>query len=167
MVSMEGRSITVEGMIDDDAVARMMEMMLHLQQRDPGAPIRLVLNSAGGSVRAVFTVIQFFHTLSPPIQTHCAKLALGGAALILGCGSKGWRTAGAKAMIGLSPITGGSDAPEDADALAKTRERVAGIVAAVTGQKDARVAAALSKLTMMWPEEAREFGLIDHVIPEG
>jgi ATP-dependent Clp protease protease subunit len=79
---LEARVVLAHGVLDDDLATRVATELMTL---DAGgdAPVRLMLNSGGGSLSAAFTLIDVIDLLGVPVHATCIGRAEGPAVGVL------------------------------------------------------------------------------------
>jgi ATP-dependent Clp protease, protease subunit len=154
----------IEGSLADDVAAQLLA--LDAQSDDD---VMLFVDSPGGEVNGLFTIHDTMQALQAPVHTRCVGLAASGAAVILATGT-GVRSATANARILLHQPHGGvSGAARDIEIQAKEilylRRRVEEILAERTGQPIDRIREDTDRDFWLTAEGAKEYGLIDEVVP--
>jgi ATP-dependent Clp protease protease subunit len=132
---------------DSEVIAR----LLLLEARDPKAPITLHINSEGGSLALVDSVL----SLKCPIATRCAGRAQDIAAIVLACGAKGHRSATAHSSIAFTRQRVAAASLEALRERQRVDQRLAELFQAATGRPLVYRA--------FGAEEARAYGLIDTI----
>ncbi|MFC5218407.1 CATRA system-associated protein [Streptomyces coerulescens] len=160
------RILYVDGAVDDDLANRVAARLLLLDRESP-ADVTMYINSAGGSVGAGMAVIDTMRYVSCDVATCAIGVAAGMAQCLLTAGAKGKRGAVPQARIlMLAPSLEGSGAVEEAgrdEALERTRLQVSAMLAADTGQTAERIRADWGPHAWFTAEEARAYGLVDHI----
>ena len=154
----------------DDAIANVIvAQLLFLEAEDPDADINLYVNSPGGSAYAGLAIYDAMQYVKPDVATTCVGMGMSAAALIMAGGAPGKRFAlqNAKLMIHQGSA-GFRGTPADIqiqakEVLALTR-RVAELITVHTGQTVEQVMQDIDRDRFMTPEEAVEYGLVDHVV---
>lgn len=155
--------------IDDNVANVIIAQLLFLAADNPEKDIYLYINCPGGSVYsglAIYDTIQF---LKPDVATICMGLAASMGSFLLAAGTKGKRSAlpNSRLMIH-QPSSGAQGTAADIEIQAKeilyARERLNKLLADHTGQSVERIAEDVDRDRFMSPDEAEEYGLIDHVI---
>ena len=103
------------------------------------------------------------------VATYCMGLAASMGAFLLAGGAKGKRYAMPNAEIMIHQPSGGAKGQETeirivAEQILKTRERLNQILADNTGKPLDVIAADTERDNYMTAEEAKAYGLVDHVI---
>ena len=81
---LETRTILLTGPVSDDMAKEIMAQLLVLDAADCEKPIKVFVNSPGGSIDAGFAIFDTMRFVKSPVYTICtglaASAALGGAA---------------------------------------------------------------------------------------
>ena len=162
------RVIFLGSMVDDAVANLVMAQLLHLAQEDPEADIQLLVNSPGGSVDAGLAIYDTMHLVRPAVATTCVGLAASIAAVILAGGAKGKRAALPSSRIMIHQAIGGlqgtiADMDVQARELLRLNARVKELLAADTGQSEARISRDVNRDFWMNAREANEYGVIDSI----
>jgi ATP-dependent Clp protease, protease subunit len=154
----------------DDAVANtVVAQLLFLDSVEPGKDIGLYVNSPGGSSTALFAIYDTMRFLRSDVATYCLGQAASAAAVILASGARGKRHALPNSRVLLHQPHGGvegqsADIEIHAREIARQRRRVEEILAEHTGRSIERIHGDTERDFILGPEEAREYGLVDHVV---
>jgi ATP-dependent Clp protease protease subunit len=155
--------------INDDVSNVIIAQLLFLQADNPEKDIYLYINSPGGSVYAGLAIYDTMQFLTCPVSTYCMGIAASMGSFLLAAGTKGKRYALPNSRIMLHQPSGGmqgtaSDIEIQAKEILYLRERLNRIYAEKTGQPIEQINEDLDRDRFMAPEEAKAYGLIDHVI---
>ncbi len=155
--------------IDENVANIIIAQLLFLQAEDPDKDIYLYINSPGGSVYAGLAIYDTMQYLTAPVNTMCMGMAASMGAVLLAAGAKGKRSALPNSRIMIHQPSGGSqgtaaDIEIQAKEILYARGRLNQILSKHTGQSEERVAEDVDRDRFMSPEEAVEYGLIDHVV---
>jgi ATP-dependent Clp protease, protease subunit len=155
--------------INDDVANVIIAQLLFLQADNPEKDIYLYINSPGGSVYSGLAIFDTMQFLSCPVNTYCMGIAASMGSFLLAAGTKGKRYALPNSRIMLHQPSGGTqgtaaDIEIQAREILYLRERLNSIYAESTGQSPERINEDLDRDRFMSPDEAKEYGLIDHVI---
>ena len=155
--------------INDDVANIIIAQLLFLQADNPEKDIHIYINSPGGSVYAGLAIYDTMKFMSCDVNTYCMGLAASMGSFLLAAGTKGKRYSLPNSRIMLHQPSGGSqgtaaDIEIQAREILFVRERMNQIYALNTGQTEERIAEDLDRDRFMSPEEAKAYGLIDHVI---
>jgi len=163
------RIVFLGSAINDDVANVIIAQLLFLQSDNPDKDVYMYINSPGGSVYAGMAIYDTMKFLSCDVNTYCMGIAASMGSFLLSAGTKGKRYALPNSRIMLHQPSGGSqgtaaDIEIQARELLYVRERMNEIYAENTGQTLERIAEDLDRDRFMSPEEAVQYGLIDHVI---
>lgn len=155
--------------IDDNVANIIIAQLLFLEAEDPDKEVFLYINSPGGSVYAGLAIYDTIQYMKAPVATMCMGLAASMGSLLLSTGAPGRRSALPNSRIMIHQPSGGSqgtaaDIEIQAREILYARERLNQILAKHTGQTIQRIADDVDRDRFMSPEEAKEYGLIDHVV---
>jgi ATP-dependent Clp protease, protease subunit len=155
--------------IDDNVANIIIAQLLFLEAEDPEKDIYLYLNSPGGSVYAGLAIYDTIQYMRAPVSTMCMGLAASMGSLLLATGATGKRSALPNSRIMIHQPSGGSqgtaaDIEIQAREIIYARQRLNEILAKHTGQSVERIAEDVDRDRFMSPAEAKEYGIIDHVV---
>ena len=85
--------------INDQEAKEVIAKLTLLQSKSKHDPIKLYINSPGGSVTAGIAILDTMQSLEAPVHTICIGQAHSMAAIVLAAGSRGNRSAMANATI--------------------------------------------------------------------
>jgi ATP-dependent Clp protease protease subunit len=156
--------------ISDDVANIIIAQLLFLDADNPEKDIYVYINSPGGSVYAGLAIYDTIQFLRAPVNTYCMGIAASMGSFLLAAGTKGKRFALPNSRImmhqpsmGLAQGTA-ADLEIQAKEILYLRERMNHIYAKHTGQSVERIMEDLDRDRFLTPDEAKEYGLIDHVI---
>jgi ATP-dependent Clp protease protease subunit len=163
------RIVFLGSVINDDVSNVIIAQLLFLEADNPEKDIYLYINSPGGSVYAGLAIYDTMKFLRSPVNTYCMGIAASMGSFLLSAGTKGKRYALPNSRIMLHQPSGGmqgtaADIEIQAKEILYLRERLNRIYAENTGQPVEQINEDLDRDRFMAPEEARAYGLIDHVI---
>lgn len=166
---LQDRIIFLSNEVNDDIASLIVSQLLFLESQDPGKDISLYINSPGGSVSAGFAIYDTMNYIKCDVATYCMGLAASMGAFLLAGGAKGKRYAMPNAEIMIHQPSGGAKGQETeirivAEQILKTRERLNQILADNTGKPLDVIVADTERDNYMTAEEAKAYGLVDHVI---
>jgi ATP-dependent Clp protease, protease subunit len=155
--------------IDDNVANIVIAQLLFLEADNPEKEIFLYINSPGGSVYAGLAIYDTVQYLKSPVATMCMGMAASMGSLLLAAGAAGKRSALPNSRIMIHQPSGGSqgtaaDIEIAAREILYARERLNGILAKHTGQTVEKIADDVDRDRFMSPLEAKEYGIIDHVV---
>jgi ATP-dependent Clp protease, protease subunit len=166
---LKDRIIFLGSQVTDDVANAIVAQMLFLQSDDPKSDIHLYINSPGGSVSAGLAIYDTMQFISCPVATYCVGQAASMGAVLLAAGTAGKRKALPNSRIMIhQPLAGAEGTAEDilihAKEFGNVKERLNRILLKHTGRPLEKIEKDTDRDRFMSPEEARDYGLIDHVI---
>lgn len=162
------RIIFLNGQIEDNMASLVSAQLLFLEAENPSKPIYLYINSPGGVVTAGLAIYDTMQFIKAPVGTLCMGLAASAATLLLAAGAPGMRASLPNVSIMLHQPSGGyqgqvTDIMIHAEESLRLKRRTNNLYARHCGRTYEEVEAALERDRYMSPEEARSWGLVDHV----
>jgi ATP-dependent Clp protease, protease subunit len=166
---LKDRIIFLGAQITDDVANAVVAQLLFLQSEDPKSDIHLYINSPGGSIAAGLAIYDTMQFVNCPVVTYCIGQAASMGAVLLAAGAPGKRKALPNSRIMIhQPMAGAEGTAEDilihAKEFIKVKERLNRILIKHTGHPLQKIEQDTDRDRFMSPEEALEYGLIDHVI---
>jgi ATP-dependent Clp protease protease subunit len=167
----EDRIIFLGVQVDDASANDVMAQLLTLEGIDPDRDITMYINSPGGSYTAMTAIYDTMQYVRPDIQTVCLGQAASAAAVILAGGTPGKRLALPNSRILIhQPALGGSqgqgsDLEIQAREILRMRRELEELLAQHTGQPLEKVTRDIDRDKIMTAEEAKEYGIVDVVLP--
>ena len=163
------RIIFVSGPVHDGMATLICAQLLFLEAENPSKEISMYINSPGGVVTAGLSIYDTMQYIRPRVSTLVVGQAASMGSLLLCAGEKGQRYSLPNSRIMVHQPSGGysgkaSDIERHAEDIIKTKRRLNEIYAKHTGRSYEEVEEKLDRDTFMTPEEAKEWGLVDHVI---
>jgi ATP-dependent Clp protease protease subunit len=163
-------NIVFVGTAIDDMIANLIiAQLLFLEAEDPEKDIHIYINSPGGSTTAGLAIYDTMQLIRPDVQTICVGQAASMGAVLLGAGTKGKRFALPNSRILIHQPWGGtqgqaSDIAIQAKEILRIKDRLNEILSDHTGQPLEKVVSDADRDFIMDAEEAKAYGLVDHVI---
>jgi len=163
------RIVFLTGPIHDMVASLICAQLLYLESEHPNKDIAFYINSPGGVVTSGLAIYDTMQYIRPEISTVCIGQAASAGSLLLMAGAKEKRYALPNAKIMVHQPSGGyegqaTDIEIHAREILSTRARLNQIYADHTGQDLKAIEAAMERDNFMLPDEAKAFGLIDHVV---
>lgn len=163
------RIIFLNGPIHDGVAALVCAQLLFLESENPNKDISIYINSPGGVVTSAFAMYDTMHYIKPDVATVCIGQAASAGSFLLMAGAPGKRFCLPNARVMIHQPSGGaqgmaSDIEIQAREILKLRERLNGLYAKHCNQKLSAVEKAMDRDTFMSADEAKAFGLVDHVV---
>ncbi|MFO8047591.1 MAG: ATP-dependent Clp endopeptidase proteolytic subunit ClpP [Desulfosudaceae bacterium] len=168
---LKDRIIFVGTTIDDDTANLLIAQLLFLESEDPDKDINFYINSPGGKVTAGMAIYDTMQYIKPDIATVCIGQAASMGAFLLAAGAKKKRFSLPNSRVMIHQPMGGaqgqaSDVAIQAKEILKMKDTLNHILAHHTGQKLERIQEDTDRDFFMSGEEARDYGIIDHVITD-
>jgi ATP-dependent Clp protease protease subunit len=162
------RIIFLTGPIDDGVSALVQAQLLFLESESPKKEISMYINSPGGVVTSGLAIYDTMQYIRSPVSTVCTGMAASMGSFLLMAGEAGQRVALPNARIMLHQPSGGfrgqaSDIERHAEDILYTKRKLNELYAKHTGQPLEVVERTLDRDHFMSAEEAKAFGLVDHV----
>ena len=161
--------IMLDGEVTDESASLCVAQLLYLSAKDDAKDINMYINSPGGSVSAGLAIIDTMNLIPNDVNTIATGLAASMGAMILLSGTKGKRNALPHAEVMIHQPLGGAqgqatDIAIRANHILRTRETLYSMMSDATGKDIDEIADACERDNFLTAEEARAFGLIDHII---
>ena len=162
------RIVFVNGPIEDGMAALICAQLLFLESENPKKEIAMYINSPGGVVTSGLAIYDTMQYIRSPVSTVCMGMAASMGSFLLMAGATGQRIALPNARIMVHQPSGGfsgqaSDIERHAQDIIKTKRKLNEIYAKHTGQPVEEVERVLDRDHFMTADEAKTWGLIDHV----
>lgn len=166
---LEERIVFLADQVTDDTASIVIAQLLHLEAEDPNKDISLYINSPGGSVTAGMAIYDTMQYIKCDVSTICIGMAASMGAFLLAGGAKGKRYALPNSEIMIHQPSGGAQGQASeiqivAEQILKTKEKLNRIIAENTGQPIEKVAKDTDRDNYMTADEAKEYGIVDHVV---
>ncbi|WP_028326131.1 ATP-dependent Clp endopeptidase proteolytic subunit ClpP [Desulfatirhabdium butyrativorans] len=166
---LKDRIIFLGTVITDDVANLLIAQMLFLESEDPGREINFYINSPGGSVTAGLAIYDTMQYIKPGITTVCIGQAASMAALLLAAGDPNKRYSLPNCRIMIHQPMGGSqgqasDIAIQAKEILRLKDTLNQILAQHTGRPIDVIQRDTDRDFFMSGQEAKEYGIVDHVI---
>lgn len=166
---LKDRIIFLGTVINDEVANLLIAQLLFLESEDPEKDINFYINSPGGVVTAGFAVYDTMQYIRPDIATVCIGQAASMGAVLLAAGATGKRYALPNSRIMIHQPMGGSqgqaaDIAIQAKEILRMRDTINNILVYHTGQDMERIQKDTDRDFFMSGQEAKEYGLVDHVM---
>ncbi|EEI62134.1 endopeptidase Clp [Corynebacterium glucuronolyticum ATCC 51866] len=163
------RIIFLGSEVNDEIANKLCAQILLLSAEDPTRDISLYINSPGGSVTAGMAIYDTMKYAPCDVATYAMGLAASMGQFLLTAGTKGKRYALPHARILMHQPSAGvggtaSDIAIQAQQFALTKKEMAELIAEHSGQTFEQISKDSDRDRWFTAEEARDYGLCDHVI---
>jgi ATP-dependent Clp protease protease subunit len=166
---LKDRIVILGSQINDMVANSIVAQLLYLQFEDGKADIHLYINSPGGSITAGLAIYDTMQYITCDVSTYCVGQAASMGAILLTAGAAGKRNALPNSRIMIhQPLSGmegtATDLAIHAKEVLRIKQRMSEILIKHTGQSLERIQADTDRDNFMLSEEAKAYGLIDHVL---
>ncbi|ENZ83618.1 ATP-dependent Clp protease proteolytic subunit ClpP [Caulobacter vibrioides OR37] len=162
------RIIFVTGPVEDTMASIICAQLLFLESENPKKEIAMYINSPGGVVTSGLAIYDTMQYIKSPVSTVCMGMAASMGSLLLAAGAAGQRISLPNARIMVHQPSGGfrgqaSDIERHAEDIIKTKRRLNEIYVKHCGRTYEEVERTLDRDHFMSADEAKAWGLVDHV----
>ena len=163
------RIIFLTGEVNDHVSTLICAQLLFLESENPNKEISFYINSPGGVVTSGLAMYDTMQYIRPKVSTVCIGQAASMGSFLLMAGEKGMRYSLPNSRIMIHQPSGGargqaSDIEIQAQEILRLRKSLNESYVKHTGQKLKIVEEAMDRDNFMSAEEAKDWGLIDHVV---
>jgi len=163
------RIIFLTGEVNDHVSALICAQLLFLESENPNKDISFYINSPGGVVTAGLAMYDTMQYIRSKVSTVCIGQAASMGSFLLMAGEKGMRYSLPSSRIMIHQPSGGargqaSDIEIQAQEILRLRKMLNETYVKHTGQKLKSVEEAMDRDNFMSAQEAKDWGLIDHVV---
>jgi len=166
---LKDRIIILGSQVNPQVANSIISQLLFLEREDPKKDITLYIQSPGGHVTAGLAIYDTIQLIKPDVVTICMGIAASMGAVLLCAGAKGKRYCLPNSEVMIHQPLGGiqgqaSDIEIHANHIVKTKKILNEIIAKHTGQKYEKVCEDTDRDNFLSAEDAKKYGLVDHVI---
>ena len=166
---LKDRIIFLGTAMNDEVANLLIAQLLFLESEDPEKDINFYINSPGGMVTSGLAVYDTLQYIKPDVTTVCIGQAASMGALLLAAGSAGKRYSLPHARILIHQPMGGfqgqaSDIEIQAKEILRMKETLNQILVRHTGKNLEQIKQDTDRDYFMSGEEAKDYGIVDHVI---
>lgn len=166
---LQERVVVLGSSVDDEVANRLCAQVLLLAAEDPRRDIHLYVNSPGGSVDAGLAVHDTMRFVDCDVATYGFGMAASMGQFLLTAGTPGKRYVLPHTRVLMHQPSGGVGGTQADIAIQAEQSRllkrvVNELQAAHTGQTVERIERDSDRDRWFTPEEARDYGLVDHVL---
>jgi ATP-dependent Clp protease protease subunit len=166
---LKDRIIFLGSAMTDEVANLLIAQLLFLESEDPDKDINFYINSPGGLVTSGLAVYDTMQYIKPHIATVCIGQAASMGALLLTAGTHGKRYSLPNARILIHQPMGGfqgqaSDIEIQAKEILRMKDHLNQILVNHTGKTLDSIQRDTDRDYFMSAEEAKSYGIIDHVI---
>jgi ATP-dependent Clp protease protease subunit len=166
---LKDRIIFLGTALNDEIANLIIAQLLFLESEEPDKDINFYVNSPGGLVTAGLAVYDTMQYIKPDITTVCIGQAASMGALLLAAGAHGKRYSLPNSRILIHQPMGGfqgqaSDIEIQAREILRMKDRLNQILVEHTGKLIEEIQRDTDRDFFMSGEEAKKYGIVDHVI---
>ncbi len=166
---LDERIVLLTEPIDSVIAGIIVAQLLYLQSEDATKDITMYINSPGGSITAMWSIIDTMNLVKPDVSTVCVGMAASAASVILAAGTKGKRYILPHAEVMIHQPLGGaqgqaSDIEITAKHILKTKDILQKYMAGLTGQPVKKIEKDMDRDFFMDAQEAINYGIVDKII---
>lgn len=164
------RIVFLDGEIDSDLALSFLKQIMKLIMQDSEEPIKVIINSPGGSVDAGLLIYDIIQSTKTKIEMYCTGTAYSMGALIFLSGRHGrFLLEHSKLMLHeplIKNFPGGNttSVASVSDSLKETKKELDEIISKHTGKTAKEIAKATSYDHYFSAKEAIDFGLADEIV---
>lgn len=155
--------------INDYVANAVIAQMLFLQMEDPKKDIHIYINTPGGSVTDGMAIYDTINFVKCDVVTYCLGMAASMGTVLLAAGTPGKRFALPNSRVMIHQPSGGaggqaSDISIAAKEILRWRQTLNTVLAEHTGQPLEKVEKDSDRDYYLSADEAKAYGIVDHVI---
>jgi len=163
------RTVFLSGHIIEETTKDVVQALLRMQKEDPLSPIKMIVDSFGGSVDAMFAITDTMNSIVPEIETICLGKAMSAAAHVFISGTKGRRLMMPHSRLlfhQMTSFTYGSTADiiVDVEEIKFLQEELYQEMAEKSNLSIEEVRKLIDRSAYVRPEQAIEMGFADEVV---
>ena len=157
--------------IDDFVCNAVIAQLLFLESEDPDKDVQIYINSPGGVVTSGIGMFDTMQYVRCPVSTMCIGQAASMGAVLLAAGEKKKRYSLPNSRIMIHQPLGGArgqatDIEIQAREIKRLKELLINILVDATGKGPEQIAKDIERDFYLTASEAKEYGLIDEVVPK-
>jgi ATP-dependent Clp protease protease subunit len=166
---LDERIVMLTDSFEDQMASNIVAQLLYLQSEDSEKDITMYINSPGGSITSMWSIIDTMNLIKPDVSTVCVGMAASAASLTLAAGTKGKRYILPHAEVMIHQPLGGaegqaSDIEIRAKHIIKAKKLLHEFMAEKTGQPVEKLEKDMDRDFFMDSAEAIKYGVVDKVI---
>ncbi len=163
------RIVFVTGGVEDGMASLIVAQLLFLEAENPDKDIFMYINSPGGVVTSGLSIYDTMQYIKPDVATLCMGQACSMGSLLLTAGAAGKRYCLPNARVMIHQPSGGfrgqaTDIEIHAKEILELKKRLNQMYVKHTGKPLDIIEKNMERDNFMSADQAKEFGLIDHVV---
>jgi ATP-dependent Clp protease protease subunit len=166
---LKNRVVFLNHPVETESANLVVAQLLYLASDSPQQPIHLYISSPGGEVYSGFAIYDAMQMIDAPVYTYAVGMTASMGTALLAAGAKGHRYALPHATIHMHPATSGARGyTEDVRLAFREQERLQTqlfhLIGKHTGHDWKEIERDFERDRWMHAVEAKEYGLIDHIL---
>ena len=166
---LDERIIMLCDSFDDDMASSIVAQLLYLASEDSTKDITMYINSGGGQITSMWSIIDTMNLIKPDVSTICIGMAASAASTTLIAGAKGKRYILPHAEVMIHQPLGGtrgqaSDIEISAKHILRTKDLLHRFFADKTSQTLAKITKDMDRDYWMNAQEALKYGIVDKIL---
>lgn len=166
---LDERIIMLTDPIESSMASIIVGQLLYLQSEDASKDITMYINTPGGEITSMWSIIDTMNLIKPDVSTVCIGIAASAGSVILANGAKGKRKILPNAEVMIHQPLGGaqgqaSDIEITAKHILKTKNLLIKNMAQMTGQNEEKVHADMDRDFFMSAQDALDYGIVDEIV---
>ncbi len=168
---LDERIVMLTETFDDQMASIIVSQLLYLQSEDNQKDITMYINSPGGSVTSMWSIVDTINLIKPDVSTVCIGMAASAGSVVLASGTKGKRYILPHAQVMIHQPLGGaegqaSDIEIRANQIIKAKKLLHNFISERTGQSIKKVEVDMDRDFYMDAKEAIKYGIVDKILGE-
>lgn len=165
---LEDRIIYMGEVFDDESCNRIVAQLLYLDSLNHD-PIRIYINSPGGSVIDGLSIIDTMNFIESPVYTICTGMAASMGAVLLSCGEKGHRSVLPHSRVMIHQVSNGmwgtySDLEIELKQTERCKKDIYNLLADNLGKSYDEIEKLCDRNNWFIGAEAVDLGIVDKVL---
>ena len=166
---LDERIIMLTDEFNDDMASSIVAQLLYLQSEDSTKDITMYINSPGGAVHSMWSIVDTMNIIKCDVSTICIGMAASCGSTTLVAGTKGKRYILPHAEVMIHQPSGGakgmaSDIEIRAKHILKTKKTLHEFMAQRTGQTIKKIERDMDRDTWLSAQDALEYGIVDKIL---
>jgi ATP-dependent Clp protease protease subunit len=166
---LDERIVLFSGAVEESMASIIVAQLLYLQSEDPTKEITMYINSPGGEIVSMWSIIDTMNLIKPDVSTVCTGLAASAASLVLANGTKGKRKILPHAEVLIHQPLGGTQGQATeieiyAKHILRTKDTLHKFMVEKTGQSLKKIEKDMDRDYIMSAKESLEYGIVDSII---
>jgi ATP-dependent Clp protease, protease subunit len=166
---LDERIIMLAENFDDDMSSSIVAQLLYLASEDSTKDITMYINSGGGSITSMWSIIDTMNLIKCDVSTICIGMAASAASLTLANGAKGKRFILPHAEVMIHQPLGGTRGQATeieiaAKHIIRTKDILHKFMADKTGQTVKKLEKDMDRDYWLSAQEAVDYGIVDKIL---